>query len=379
MDPRSAARVVALLSLTGLPLAAQPAGSLGVGASIIQYDGFLTSGAAVVVPAVRFDTPRFSIAGQGSWTVFESGNDVLQGNVAGGWLVGSRDWWRVELSGSAGAAKYANEPSSGHALGGARFHLIGKEAGGWFGVNTGTRFGSATGAPLEISAAGWRVRRRVALVGSVTATRLGADRYLDVGGAVRWTGSSVEVEARLGARPWTRSRGEVGDALAGGYGDLTARFGLTDRLSLSVGGGSYPSDPARRVLAAKYLNIGLRVVTLGSGSSATPLVSPGIARRVASSLEAAGPRLEVVGEGAQSRLRILAPQARTVDLMGDFTDWSVVPLVRVGPGVWEAAMSLPVGLHRLNVRVDGGAWVAPAGTRVERNEFGGSVGILVVR
>jgi len=176
MVPRSAAGVVTLLSLAGLPLAAQPAGSLGVGASLVQYDGFLASGAAVLAPAIRFDTPRFSFAGQGSWTVFESGNGVLQGNVAGGWLVGSRDGWRLELSGSAGAAQYADESSTGHALGGARFHVFGTAVGGWLGATTGAGFGSATGTPLEITAAGWSVRRRTARLSRRTSRRARATR-----------------------------------------------------------------------------------------------------------------------------------------------------------------------------------------------------------
>ncbi len=380
MVPRPAA-LVACLFLASVPLAAQPVGSLSVAGSVIQYDGFLTSGAAVLTPSIRFDTPRISMATQGSFTLFESGNGVAQGNLAAGWLTGSGEWWRLEFSGSAGVAKYANEPSQGHALGGARLHLFGKRAGGWLGASTGKSLGSVAGTPIEVSAAGWSVRRRVAVVGSITATAFGGDRYLDLSGALRWTGSGVAVEARLGARPWTRSRGEVGDAIAGGYGDLTAHLDLTSRLAVSIGGGSYPSDPARRVLAAKYLNLGLRVVAFGAVASADPLVSPGIASRVAASHESAGARLEVgaAGDSDLRRFRVLASDVRAVDLMGDFTDWTAIPLVQISPGVWEAAVAVPVGLHRLNIRLDGGPWVAPAGTRVERTEFGGSVGIVVIR
>jgi hypothetical protein len=37
------------------------------------------------------------------------------------------------------------------------------------------------------------------------------------------------------------------------------------------------------------------------------------------------------------------------------------------------------GVHRVNIRVDGGAWRPPPGLSVVRDEFGGEVGLLVVR
>ncbi len=39
---------------------------------------------------------------------------------------------------------------------------------------------------------------------------------------------------------------------------------------------------------------------------------------------------------------------------------------------------LPPGLRRLAIRVDGGAWLAPAGTRRVFDEFGSEVGLLIV-
>jgi hypothetical protein len=35
-------------------------------------------------------------------------------------------------------------------------------------------------------------------------------------------------------------------------------------------------------------------------------------------------------------------------------------------------------MHRLNVRVDGGRWLAPAGTMHAADEFGGQVGTVAV-
>jgi hypothetical protein len=65
--------------------------------------------------------------------------------------------------------------------------------------------------------------------------------------------------------------------------------------------------------------------------------------------------------------------------MGDFTDWRAVPLARAGDGTWEVRLALAAGVYRINVRVNGGEWVVPGGTRLEGSEFGGAVGLMVVR
>jgi hypothetical protein len=88
-------------------------------------------------------------------------------------------------------------------------------------------------------------------------------------------------------------------------------------------------------------------------------------------------------------LRVLVPGARRVELMGDFTDWTPVALTPLGrraggrgsdgDDVWLAELVIAPGVHRVNVRVDGGPWRPPPGLSVVRDEFGGEVGLLVVR
>lgn len=375
----AAAAVAVWLVPLGSPLVGQTVGTLGIGASIIEYDGFLTSGAAVLAPAFRFETANFSLGGQASWTVFESGNQVLQGTAAAAWLSAPRGWWRVELSGSVGASKYAAEPGSGHVLAGTRVHFSGQQSGGWVGVTTGGSFGAVARVPVEIAVAGWSVRNRVALVGTVTATWLGSDRHVDLLGAVRWSGARVELEARAGARPWTASREGVGDARAGVYGEVSAVVPLVERIAVTLSGGSYPSDPVRKVLAAKYATVGLRLNVGGRAGSPVSIVAAAMARAErAPSADASRARLAVAASGHPRMLRVHVSGAKSVELMGDFSDWETVALTRVGAAVWEVRLPLPPGVHRVNVRVDGGPWLVAAGTRLERTEFGGAVGVVVV-
>jgi 1,4-alpha-glucan branching enzyme len=67
------------------------------------------------------------------------------------------------------------------------------------------------------------------------------------------------------------------------------------------------------------------------------------------------------------------PNATTVELLGDFTDWESNPisLKRQKGGVWRAAVPLDPGPHQYRLRVDG-EWRDDAGCSARcPNPFGG--------
>jgi len=77
---------------------------------------------------------------------------------------------------------------------------------------------------------------------------------------------------------------------------------------------------------------------------------------------------------------ILAPEARSVKLVGDFSDWERQPvdLKRLKNGEWTAELSLPKGKHEYRYLVDGQWRDDPnCPTRV-RNAFGGENCVLNV-
>ncbi len=375
---RAGLTIAAWLFPLGSPLTAQTEGTLGLGGTLVRYDGFLASGAAVFAPALRFDSPRLSFSGVGSWTVFESGRGVLTASAAAAWLAGSSGSWRLELSGSTGASGYAEEAATGHLLAGARLHVFGTSTGGWIGVNAGGSFGGSGGAPVEVVIAGWSQRNRLALVGSVTTTWQGRVRHLDLVGAVRWTSPGIELEARAGARPWVQNPQAVSVARAEAFGEITAVVPLSQRLAISFGGGKSPSDPVRQVLGAAYLSAGLRWRAFGRQARSMPVHTTSVLRGRRVPSDERGPLLEIAGSAERRTLRVHAANSNSVELMADFTDWVAVRLVQVAPSVWEISLAVPAGVHRVNIRLDGGPWSAPGGTRLEQTEFGGAVGIVVV-
>ncbi|MBX6331188.1 MAG: glycogen-binding domain-containing protein [Gemmatimonadaceae bacterium] len=73
------------------------------------------------------------------------------------------------------------------------------------------------------------------------------------------------------------------------------------------------------------------------------------------------------------------PEAHQVEIMGDFTDWIPVALTRDAAGRWSTTLAIPPGAHRMNVRVDGGAWRVPPGLTPVNDDFNGLTGLLIVR
>jgi hypothetical protein len=310
--------------------------------------------------------------------VFESGRGVIQASASAAWLAGSSSSWRLELSGTAGGSEYASQDVTGHLLAGARLHVLATSAGGWIGANVGQSFGGLGGVPVEMVVAGWSLKNRLALVGTATTTWQGQVRHLDLVGAVRWTRAGFELEARAGARPWARNPESLVGGLTEAYGEVTAVVPLGGRLSISLAGGKYPSDPVRQTLGAKYLSAGIRLRAFGRPAPSVPVHTTGALRGRRVPTEESAPPLEIVGAAERRIVRVRAANAGSVELMADFTDWVPVRLTLVAPGVWEIELPIPAGVHRVNLRLGGGSWSAPGGARLERTEFGGSVGIVVV-
>lgn len=374
---RAALPLAACLAGGALPALGQTEGWVNLAASVVEYDGFLASGAFVAAPSIRFDSHRLSAAGLANLTVFESGNSVVQLQASGAWLVAGRRPVRFELSGSAGVASYASESSSGHLLAGGRLHFFGEQAGGWLELTTGQTSDGPEGVPLELTAAVWHIRNRVAWVGTVTRTSYGPAKYVDLLAAVRLAGPRIEVEARLGARPWARDTG-LADPFTGAYGEVNLILSLSRWTGLSFGGGKYAPDPVRQMLGANYVGVGLRLRPFGPSPPRVPVYTSGVLRGRTIPASSEGPRLEILGDQETRTFRVLAPDASAVEIMGDFTDWVPVALVRKEGAGWEVSLPVTPGVHRMNLRLDGGSWIVPAGLRLERNEFGGAVGLLVV-
>jgi hypothetical protein len=187
-------------------------------------------------------------------------------------------------------------------------------------------------------------------------------QWSDIQASLGWAGNRIAVDARAGFRP------KLDVAPSTLWGRVTATAAVAPRLSIVASAGT---DAARLWIGAPST----RFVSLGARIAPAALVRPAPpphVRPAPASLE-----LERVDSGYVVSVRV--PQARFVELSGDFNQWHPIVLRQVRPDVWEAPITLARGTYRINLRVNGDRWMAPPGLAAIDDEFNGTVGLLVVR
>jgi len=382
------------------PAAAQLAGTLDMGAGTYRPDRAIPGGIASIVPSLRYRSGPVELSAIGVYSDAPAGRWNFQGGTAASVRTPTFGIFQLEAMGQAEWTSHYQARGTTMFAGGVRAYLTpGSGARAWVGRYGGQASSLGTRRPLQRSEFGGSARLgSVFLEFSVANTTV--DRSLMFGpldprtdgdtlsssplpsgnplpsgqtrvdrvaltDAVvsgRWRISSLDFDASLGRR-FSRSTAET--TIWG----LSASRSISPSLALVAAAGRAGSDPVTSVPGARYFALGLRL-KVGSPALA-PL--PATAARAASAPFQIGPAV-----AAGREIVIQAADARAVELAGDFTDWKPVALQRWGQDGWRALLPISPGLHRLAIRIDGGAWQAPAGTRPIASEFGGEVAEVVV-
>jgi hypothetical protein len=376
------------------PAAAQLAGTLDMGAGTYRPDRAIPGGIASIVPSLRYRSGPVELSAIGVYSDAPAGRWNFQGGTAASVRTPTIGIFQLEAMGQAEWTSHYRVRGTTLFSGGVRAYLTpGSGARAWVGRYQGQASALGTRRPLQRSEFGGSARLgSVLLEFSVANTtvdrslmfgpldpREGEDtlssnpgtsgqKQVDRVGLTdavlsgRWRISSLDFDASLGRR-FSRSTAET--TIWG----LSASRSIAPSLALVAAAGRAGSDPVTSVPGAKYFALGLRL-KVGSPVLA-PL--PSAASRTTAAPFQIGPAV-----AAGREIVIQAADARAVELAGDFTDWKPVALQRWGEDGWRALLPISPGLHRLAIRIDGGAWRAPAGTRPITSEFGGEVAEVVV-
>jgi len=80
------------------------------------------------------------------------------------------------------------------------------------------------------------------------------------------------------------------------------------------------------------------------------------------------------------RFVLYLPQAGQTQIMGTFTDWSPMPMQKIGTtGYWTLTLKVPPGEHRYSYLIEDGRQIAdPSVTSREQDDFGGENSVIVV-
>jgi hypothetical protein len=150
-----------------------------------------------------------------------------------------------------------------------------------------------------------------------------------------------------------------------------ATLAITPRVALvTTAGTPAPEWFALEPSGERHATLGVRITSL-------PAPGPDEA------LSAIAPRSQVAWrvvrlEHQRYEIHVRAPHARNVEIMGDMTGWEPVALKRSLGGRFFLPLELAPGVHRVNLRIDGGPWTAPPGAATSPDEFGGEVGVITV-
>lgn len=343
--------------------------TLDLGGVAIQYADTVNGVAATFSPRISADWGNRIAEAAGTYSQF--GNQWSVQGEANGSLFIPINRLTGELAGFIGGSTHRDGSRTGELLANARLHASSHVAEWFVGAGAGqTTFGGESRTlvlgELGVSPA----FSQGAATLSITPVAMGDSiRYADGQLSIAWQRARFDFTVLAGAR--------VGDQLAslGGtakvWGNVNVTSWLTSRAAVVLGGGSYPIDPTQGFPGGKFVSLALRL-------SQPARVSRAVNRDSSEVLEAKALNFEVEIHSGIVTLRVLAPLARNVELAGDFTNWDPVQMAPAGNGWWIFSRPLASGKYQINLRMNGGKWVVPPGLLGMLDEFGGSVGLLVV-
>ncbi|HEU5170791.1 MAG TPA: glycogen-binding domain-containing protein [Gemmatimonadales bacterium] len=357
------------------PCAAQVALSLDGAATRVAYTDVPAASAFTVTPMLQVTRPLVSLFAVGSFSQVDGSGWSLQGTTSGSVFTPGGAGIRLEVGGLASGSTHGDGNGSAALSGRARLHWVGSRAGVWAGGGLGGAWNSLQWRTTrEASGGAWLRAAPLTLIASATPTWIGDSlRFIDTEGTVRLVRGAVELAAFGGLRHWSRPSGVGSDAWAGVSGVVW----LGPNVGIVGGGGAYPTDYGQGLPGGSYVTLGIRVATRRPAEAERarePFRRPELTlpRRVVPAFE-----VRPLGDGRRM-VRIEAPAARRVEVMGDFTEWKPVALRRGSGSAWTVALPIRPGTYRMNIRIDGGTWSVPPGVTALQDDFGGSVGILRV-
>lgn len=368
-----------------IPVSAQTTAAIEGTGSRVTYVGATALSAASVTPTLEWLAPSASLAASGSFSQFVGGGWTLQGTTASSVFTPPFAGFRGELAGAGVGSTNQAGSSAGEILGRGRLHWFGTSAGVWAGGALGwgwNGLGWQTDRRADLGA--WFRQSGVMLAATAAPTWLGDSlRFFDADLTLRVVEGPVELSAFGGTRSWSRPVAATSSTWGGG----SAALWFGPHVALIAAGGSYPADYAQGLPAGTYVSLGLRLASRRSGRDVPRPVAARVpeAQSVPSSvidrwlLTPVVATFDVDSSGAGQRtFRVRAPGARTVELIGDFTQWQAVRLGQLSDGSWSVTLPLGPGVYRMNVRVDNGPWGVPPGVPALTDDFGGVVGVLYI-
>jgi hypothetical protein len=345
----------------------------------LRYADTLNASAATITPRAAAEWERGIAEATGTYSQFASGGWSTQGAVSGSLFSPTARGFVAELAGLAGGSAHHDGTRTGQVLANGRLHFMRSGGELFLGAGVGQTWVGGGSRSVILGEAG----------GSTTIGEIGTTltaspavvedsiKYLDAQLSLSWVRDRLDLGAVVGTRLGDQLTSLGGNARS--WGNLTAIAWMTSRLALVASGGTYPIDPTQGFPGGRFLSASIRVAT--GRARAAPSTDTQQRQVETGAVEALAAVTAFTAERTQPglvTLRVNAPLAQLVEVSGDFTNWTPVRLERASNGSWSGAFPINRGKYQMNVRVDGGKWLVPPGLLSMLDEFGGSVGLLII-
>lgn len=344
----------------------------------MRYADSVNANAFALSPALWAESPLSSLSLNGTLSSFTAGGWSAQGTADGSLFTKRAGFLLGEFEGSAGGSTHNDGARTGQVLASLRAHAMGANQGVWLGAGAGGAWdGSIWRSVRQGEAGAWA--RIGSAIASASATPVIVDdsiKYTDAQLSASFNLPIVELSASGGFRSGSNLPTMGGNAKS--WGNVSVTGWIMSRVAIVASAGTYPVDFTQGFPGGRFASLSLRLgqrrfPPTASSSHEISDISP-VSR--ASSSEN---RLAVRNRGGSTQeLRFTSATAKTVEVMGDFTGWQPVRLSNDASDVWTGSFRIGRGIHEVNVRIDGGSWRAPAGLPSKKDEFGGSVGVLII-
>ena len=380
--PHCSAVAAALLSAASLR-AQTVTGSVDLTAANTHYGDTFSGNSFAVSPALHVDAPLSTFDAGASYSTL-AGSWSAQANAGASLFTPRIASLMGELAGYTSGSANGDGTHTGTFSAMLRAHVLNQSAGTWLGAGGGRVWDGALWRNLLQGEAGaWTNIPYGTLTAVVTPSRLGDTiKYTDTEGTLSVFHNRVGVDVDAGFRGGSSLPIVGGDSKA--WGNANVSYWMTQTVALVVGAGTYPVNFGQGFPGGRYISAGIRIGRIPASSSSDTSAedaAPAPLSNVAADNSPSGSatrELTVRSAAGITTLSILVPGAANVEVAGDFSNWDPVPLSRGPDGRWRTALALKPGIYEMNLRVDGGRWTTPPGISSKNDEFGQSVGLLIV-
>jgi len=321
------------------------------------------------------------VEASGTYSQFTSGGGSSQGALSASRFFPTGRLVFAELGAFAGGSAHSDGTRTGEVIANGRIHIPRDNKELFLGLGGGRTWDAVAWRSVLLGEAGASLEMGPSnLLFTISPTIVNDSiKYADTQASLSRKSKSVDLGLVLGFRSGDQLTTLSANVKA--WGSASAIIWMTPRIGVALAGGNYPVDPTQGFPGGRFVSVSLHLAQgRHPGSDSNEPIASGLGPQAleANAAPAVAGFTTRRGPGDAVTVRVDVPGARVVEINGDFSNWTPIQLVPTGDGWWTSTLALKRGKYQMNLRINGRDWTVPPGLLSMVDEFGGTVGLLVV-